>query len=89
MRRVRFCRDGAIVAHLEIYTLPGIDSESFSCIPPGFLSEENALAIAEAIDRGEVVGQSGEFTWQAFVETAVPVQPQRTRSQESGVSETI
>lgn len=74
MRRVRLVRDGGIVGHVEFNCFSLAGPADYLCIPEGLLSAPNAQAIAEALDRGEVVGQLGEYGWQSFLETAVPVQ---------------
>jgi hypothetical protein len=76
MRRVRLMTGGSIVGHVEFYGLPPTGPGDYLCIPDGVLSDPDAQAIAEALDRGEVVGQLGNCGWQAFLETAAPV-PQR------------
>jgi hypothetical protein len=74
MRRVRLVMDGSIVGHVEFYSLPLIGPGDYFCTPTGVLSHPDAQALAEALDRGEVVGQLGGYGWQAFLETAAPVQ---------------
>jgi hypothetical protein len=73
MRRVRLVTDGSIVGHVEVYRLPLTGPGDYFCIPDGVLSDPDAQALAEALDRGEVVGQLGNYGWQAFLETAAPV----------------
>jgi hypothetical protein len=75
MRRVRLIVDGSIVGHVEFYSLPLTGPGDYFCIPDGVLSDPDAQALAEALDRGEVVGRLGDWDWQAFLETAPPVPP--------------
>ncbi len=73
MRRVRRLVDGSIVGHVEFYRLPLTGPGDYFCIPDRVLSDLDAQALAEALDRGEVVGRLGKYGWQAFLETAAPV----------------
>jgi hypothetical protein len=73
MRRVRLVADGSLVGHVEFYRLPLTGPGDYFCIPDGVLSDPDAQALAEALDRGEVVGQLGKCGWQASLETAAPV----------------
>jgi hypothetical protein len=75
MRRVRLITGGTIVGHIEFYSLPLSGPGEYLCVPQGVLSDLDAQAIAEALDRGEVVGQLGNCGWQSFLETAAPVPP--------------
>ena len=72
MRRVRLVKDGSIVGHVEVYGVPLTGPGDYLCIPDGLLSDPDLQALAEALDRGEVVGQVGKYSWQAFLETAAP-----------------
>jgi hypothetical protein len=72
MRRVRLVVEGSIVGHVEFYSLPLTSPGDYLCIPDGCLSDPDARAIADALDRGEVVGQLGHCGWQAFLETSAP-----------------
>jgi hypothetical protein len=72
MRRVRLVADGGIVGHIEFYSLPLTGPGNYFGIPDGILSDPDAQALAQALDRGEVVGQVGKYSWQAFLETAAP-----------------
>ena len=72
MRRVRLVKDGSIVGHVEFYGLPPTGPGDYLCITHGVLADPDAQAIAEALDRGEVVGQLGNCGWQAFLQTATP-----------------
>jgi hypothetical protein len=73
MRRVRLVTDGSIVGHVEFRSCSSSGHPDYQCIPDGVLSDPDAQAIADALDRGEVVGRSGDWDWQAFLETAAPV----------------
>ncbi len=73
MRRVRLVKDGSMIGHVEFCGLPPTGPGDYLCVPEGVLSGPDAQAIAEALDRGEVVGQLGDCGWQAFLDTAVPV----------------
>jgi hypothetical protein len=73
MRRVRLVADGSIVGHVEFHSLPLTGPGDYLCIPDGLLSGPDAQALADALDRGEVVGRLGEWGWQASLETAAPV----------------
>jgi hypothetical protein len=73
MRRVRLVADGSIVGHIEFYSLLLTGPGDYFCIPAGVLSDPDVQALAEALDRGEVVGQVGKYSWQAFLGSAVPV----------------
>jgi hypothetical protein len=73
MRRVRLVMDGGIVGHVEFHSFSPAGHLDYLCIPGGVLSDPDAQALAEALDRGEVVGQLGKYGWQAFLETAAPV----------------
>lgn len=73
MRRVRLMTDGSIVGHVEVYSLPLTGPGGYLCIPDGLLAGPDVQALAEALDRGEVVGQLGECGWQAFRDTGTPV----------------
>jgi hypothetical protein len=70
MRRVRLVTDGSIVGHVEFHSFSPAGHPDYLCIPDGLLSDPEAQAIAEALDRGEVVGRLGDWDWQAFLETA-------------------
>jgi hypothetical protein len=73
MRRVRLVMDGSIVGHVEFHSFSPAGHPDYQCIPDGVLSDPDAQALAEALDRGEVVGRLGDCDWQAFLETAAPV----------------
>jgi hypothetical protein len=73
MRRVRLVKDGSIVGHVEVYGLPLTGPGDYLGIPDGLLSDPDLQALAEALDRGEVVGRLGDCHWQAFLETSAPV----------------
>jgi hypothetical protein len=79
MRRARLVMEGAIVGHVEFYALPWTGPADHLCVPHGLLSEADAHAVAEALDRGEVVGQLGGYGWQASLETAAPVPSRQVR----------
>jgi hypothetical protein len=73
MRRVRLVMDRSIVGHVEFPSFSPAGHPDYQCIPEGVLSDPDAQAIAAALDRGEVVGRSGDCAWQAFLEIAAPV----------------
>ena len=73
MRRVRLVVGGTLVGHVECCCLPWTGPADQFCVPEGLVSEQDAQAIAEALDRGEVVGRLGKYDWQSFLETASPV----------------
>jgi hypothetical protein len=73
MRRVRLVMDGSIVGHVEFHSFSPAGHPDYQCIPDRVLSDPEAQAIAEALDRGEVVGRLGYCDWQAFLDTAAPV----------------
>ena len=73
MRRVRLVRDGSIVGHVEFRSFSPPGHADYHSVPDGVLSDPDAQAIAEALDRGEVVGRLGDRDWQALLEAAAPV----------------
>jgi hypothetical protein len=79
MRRVRLVMGGSTVGHVEFYALRWSGPADRLCVPEGLLSEADAHAVAEALDRGEVVGRLGGYGWQASLETAAPVPSRQVR----------
>jgi hypothetical protein len=61
MRRVRPVMDGSIVGHVEFHSLSPAGRPDSQCIPDGVLSDPDARALADALDRGEVVGGVGRL----------------------------
>jgi hypothetical protein len=61
MRRVRLVMEGTIVGHVEFHSFSPAGPAEYQCIPDGFFSDSDGEAIAEALDRGEVVGGVGRL----------------------------
>jgi hypothetical protein len=60
MRRVRLVKDGSIVGHVEFCGLLPTGPADYLGIPDEVLSDPGAQAVAEALDRSEVVGRLGD-----------------------------
>jgi hypothetical protein len=66
MRRVRLVTDGSIVGHVEFHSFSPAGHPDYQCIPDGVLSDLDAQALAEALDRGRSWGGWATVTGKPF-----------------------